>query len=142
MGYGEKVCDLGTFKVVDVRLHPTYGVVAYLDMRFEVVGSALEGYLSPIADRTEGIDAFVPNVGVDIKDDQLKPGEANAKVLFDGSVSGVGKAANCLRLFINAIEESLTNLGPEVLAVLNHDYHEDLVDSLVVSGLLAPGGRG
>lgn len=126
MGYGKRVCDLGNFRVVDLRQHPKFGVVAYLDMQFEVVGSALELHLEPIAVRTEGIDLFVTNVGADIEENQLQRGEANAKVLFDPSVRGVARAAKCLQLFIEAIEESLSNLDPATHASLTHNYRDDL----------------
>ncbi len=144
MGFGEKVCGLGKFRVAgdDVKQYSSIGYVAYLDMQFEVVGTALERLLSPIADRTEGIDSFVPNVGIDIEKGHIQRGDANAKVIFDGNVSDVEQASRYLKLFLNAIEECLTGLDDAALELLTLNYRDDLEALQANSGLLAPGGRG
>ncbi len=135
MGDEEQVCNLGTFKVVDLKQHPGHGYIAFLDMRFDVVGTALESHLTPIVDRTEGVEEFVSNVGVEVQSGLVKPGEANAKVFFDGTVQDLDRARVCLDLFIDAITVSLTNLDDAIKAELNYDWSRNVEAGMVVSSI-------
>lgn len=133
MGFGETKCDLGIIRVVDLRPHDTYGIVAYLDLQFpdvKHIGHKHEKELEPVAERTEGIEGIYTSVNKDVADGQLKPGQANAKILFDGSVKSITRAAKCLSLALSAIGEHLTDLDPATFNLLTHDFHQDVNDIL------------